>query len=320
MKMSKILVTGETGFIGKALCRNLKFNKYLLQITTRTNHSKKKNDVISFNIGEINSATNWTDALVETDCVIHCAAKTHAMKEVEKNSSATYRKVNFDGTINLAEQAAAHGVRRLIFISSVKVNGEYTVGLSKFKYNDIPKPDNLYSISKWKAEQGLWDVSRRTGLEIVIIRAPLVYGARVKGNFLRLLDLVYKQIPLPIAKINNLRSFIALDNLIDLIICCINHPKATGKTFLVSDGEDLSTPELIRKLSKFMHKSPRLFEVPETIIRLIGSLIGKSLQVKKLYSSLRVDNLYAREILGWKPTLTVDKALEKTVRWYLKNR
>ena len=242
------------------------------------------------------------------------------MKEEEKNSLAIYRKINFDGTINLAEQASVHGVRRLIFISSVKVNGECTVGLSKFKYNDIPKPDNPYSISKWEAEQGLWDVSRRTGLEIVIIRAPLVYGPRVKGNFLRLLDLVYKQIPLPFAKINNLRSFIALDNLIDLIICCINHPKAKGKTFLVSDDEDLSTSELIKKLSKFMHKSPRLFKVPEIIIRLIGSLTRKSLHVKRLFSSLRVDNLYTREILGWSPKLNVDKALEKTVRWYLKNR
>jgi nucleoside-diphosphate-sugar epimerase len=189
-----------------------------------------------------------------------------------------------------------------------------------FKHNDISEPKNAYSISKYEAEQILLEISKQTGLEVVIIRPPLVYGEGVKGKFLRLLDIVYKQIPLPFAKTNNLRSFVSLDNLIDLIICCIEHPKAAGKTFLVSDGEDLSTTDLIRKLSKFMNKSPRLFSVPHSIIQLIGCLVGKSLEVKRLLGSLRIDNSYAREILGWSPVLSLDEGLKKTVRWYLKNR
>jgi nucleoside-diphosphate-sugar epimerase len=181
-------------------------------------------------------------------------------------------------------------------------------------------PAEEYAISKWEAEQELWKIAQLTGLEVVIIRPPLVYGEGVKGNFLRLLDIVYKQMPLPFAKINNLRSFIGLDNLIDLIICCIDHPKAAGKTFLVSDGEDLSTPDLIIKLSKFMDKSPRLFQVPQLIIQLISRLVGKSLEIKRSLGSLRVDNSYTCEILEWSPVLSLDESLEKTVRWYLKNR
>jgi nucleoside-diphosphate-sugar epimerase len=175
-------------------------------------------------------------------------------------------------------------------------------------------------MSKWEAEQALLEISKQTGLEVVIIRPPLVYGEGVKGNFLRLLDLVYKQMPLPFARINNLRSFIGLDNLIDLIICCIDHPKAAEKTFLVSDGEDLSTPDLIMKLSKLMDKSPRLFQFPQLIIQLTARLVGKSSEVKRLLESLRIDNSYTREILGWSPVLSLDESLEKTVRWYLKNR
>jgi nucleoside-diphosphate-sugar epimerase len=225
-----------------------------------------------------------------------------------------------DGTRNLANQAVAIGIKRFIFLSSIKVNSEGTIASKSFKYNDISQPADAYGISKWEAEQALLEISKQTGLEVVIIRPPLVYGEGVKGNFLRLLDLVYKQMPLPFAKINNLRSFIALDSLTDLIICCIDHPQAGGKTFLVSDGEDLSTLDLIKKLSKFMNKSPRLFQVPQLIIQLIGRLVGKSLEVKRLLGSLRVDNSHTREILGWSPTLSLDESLEKTVRWYLKNR
>jgi len=319
--MFKVLVTGGSGFVGRALFENLKLKKkYLVHLTTRVNQKKLFEGSKVFNIGEIDLNTNWKDALDGVNCVVHCAARVHMMEKKQKDSLNVYRRINVDGTKNLAKQAALRGIKRFIFLSSVKVNGEETITSKSFKYDDIPQPEDAYGISKWEAEQALLEIFKQTGLEVVIIRPPLVYGEGVKGNFLRLLDIVYKQIPLPFAKINNLRSFVGLDNLIDLIICCIEHPKAGGKTFLVSDGEDLSTTDLIRKLSKFMNKSPRLLQVPQLITQLIGRLVGKSLEVKRLLGSLRVDNSYTREILGWSPVLSLDESLAKTVRWYLKNR
>ncbi len=319
--MTKILITGATGFVGRALFKNLKSKKkYLIHLSARTNQEKLFEGGKAFNIGEIDFNTNWNDALDGVDCIVHCAARAHMSEKKQTDSLNSYRRVNVDGTINLAKQAMAIGIKRFIFLSSIKVNGEGTIASKSFKYNDISQPEDAYGISKWEAEQALLEISKQTGLEVVIIRPPLVYGEGVKGNFLRLLNLVYKRIPLPFAKINNLRSFIALDNLIDLIICCIDHPKAAGKTFLVSDSEDLSTTDLIIKLFKLMDKSPRLFQVPQLIIQLIGRLAGKSLEVKRLLGSLRVDNSYTREILGWSPALSLDESLEKTVRWYLKNR
>ena len=319
--MTKILITGATGFVGRALFENLKFKKkYLAHLTTRTNQEELFEGGKAFNIGEIDANTNSKDALDGVDCIVHCAARAHMMENKQTDSLNAYRRINVDGTRNLAKQAAGIGIKRFIFLSSIKVNGEETIATKSFKYNDISQPEDAYGITKWEAEQALLEISKQTGLEVVIIRPPLVYGEGVKGNFLRLLDIVYKQIPLPFAKINNLRSFVGLDNLIDLIICCIEHPKAGGKTFLVSDGEDLSTSDLIIKLSKFMDKSPRLFQVPQLIIQLTARLVGKSLEVKRLLGSLRIDNSYTREILGWSPVLSLDEGLEKTVRWYLKNR
>jgi|688.fasta_scaffold261567_2 nucleoside-diphosphate-sugar epimerase len=319
--MTKILITGATGFIGRSLFQNLKLKKkYLLHLSTRANQEKLFEGAKVFKIIEINSKTNWTATLDGVDCVVHCAAMMRISKERQNDSSNAYLRVNVEGTRNLAEQAARLGVKRFIFLSSIKVNGEGTIGSARYKYNDVLQPQDGYGISKWEAEKTLLEISKQTGLEIVIIRAPLVYGNGVKGNFLHLLNLVFKQVPLPFAKINNFRSFIAVDNLIDLIICCIDHPKAGGKTFLVSDGDDVSTPDLIRKLSKLMGKSPRLFAVPQLIIRLIGCLVGKSLEVERLLGSLRVDNSYTRETLGWSPVLSLDEGLKKTVRWYLRSQ
>jgi nucleoside-diphosphate-sugar epimerase len=233
---------------------------------------------------------------------------------------AAYRKVNVDGTKNLAEQAAAFGVKRFIFLSSVKVNGEQTIGSSSFQHNDISRPEDAYGISKWEAEQELWKISKRTGLEVVIIRSPLVYGEGLKGNFLRLLDLVYKGVPLPFLRVENSRSFVGLDNLIHLIALCINHPKAPGETFLISDGEDISTPELIRKLTRAMEKSSRLFPASVSLIKLISDLIGKSSEAKRLLGNLRVDSSRTRKVLGWSPPFSLDEGLKKTVQWYLKQR
>ncbi len=319
--MTKILITGATGFVGRALFENLKSKKkYLIHLTSRTNQEKLFEGAKTFNIGEIDRNTNWKDALDGVSCIVHCAARAHMMEKKQRDSLNSYRRINVDGTRNLAKQAAAIGIKRFIFLSSVKVNGEETIASNSFKYDDIPLPKDAYGISKWEAEQELLEIYKKTGLELVIIRVPLIYGARVKGNFLRLLDLIYKQIPLPLFNINNSRSFIGLDNLVDLIIHCIDHPRATGKTFLVSDGEDVSIPDLIRKLSKIMGKSTRLFSFPISIFKLMSYLVGKTPEVNRLIGSLRVNSSHTRKILGWNPPFSLDEGLEKTVHWYLKNR
>jgi nucleoside-diphosphate-sugar epimerase len=317
--MKKILVTGANGFVGQNIHKNLIKLNYFVRGTVRNLDTALINCNAKYiSVGNIDAETKWYNALQGVDCIIHCAGLT--LKDTKKKFLDFYSLVNRDGTKQLAEQAVKAGVKRLIFLSTAGVNGEQTVGSLIFKHSDISQPENLYTISKWEAEEALLKISKQTGLEVVIIRPPLVYGEGVKGNFFRLLDIVYKQIPLPFASVNNLKSMVAVDNLVDLIICCIDHPKASGKTFLVSDGEDISTPDLIRKLSKCMNKSPRLFSVPESIIQFIGSLVGKSYDVKKLIMSFRVDNSYIREILGWSPALSLDVSLEKTVRWYLRNR
>ena len=205
-----------------------------------------------------------------------------------------------------------------IFISSIKVNGERTEGFSSFKNTDIPKPEGIYAISKWEAEQSLYPISKQTGLEIVIIRTPIVYGQEVKGNFYRLINFIDRGFPLPFGKVNNLRSYVALDNLVDLIICCIKHPKATGQTFLVSDGEDLSTPSLIKKISFALQKKPFLLNVPISLMKFAGKMSGKSKEINRLLFSLRLDFSYTQKVLDWKPNISIDNALLKTTNWYLK--
>jgi nucleoside-diphosphate-sugar epimerase len=318
--MSKLLITGSTGFLGKALCKNLKIKKHLIHTAIRSENQILIEGTKSFNVGDICSTTKWKNALMGIDCVIHCAARTHVMKEEKKNQLLSYRKINVEGTKNLAIQAASQGVKRFIFISSIKVNGEQTVGCSSFNSNNNPKPEDAYGISKWEAEQTLWNISKLTGLEVVIIRPPLVYGEEVKGNFLRLLDLIYKGVPLPLAGIKNNRSFLGIENLIDAITQCIDHPKASGNTFLISDLECISTSDLINKLARLMKKPSRLFSVPISLIKLIGYITGKSLEIKRLLYSLQVDSSNIRKALGWTPPFSLDEGLKKTVKWYLNSR
>jgi nucleoside-diphosphate-sugar epimerase len=223
-----------------------------------------------------------------------------------------------EGTRNLAFQAAAKGVKRFIFISSIKVNGERTEGFLSFKNTDIPKPEGIYAISKWEAEQSLHSISKQTGLEIVIIRTPIVYGQEVKGNFYRLINFIDRGFPLPFGKVNNLRSYVALDNLVDLIICCINHLKAAGQTFLVSDGEDLSIPDLIKKIAFILKKKPFLFPVPISFMKFSGKIMGKSREIDRLVSSLRLDCSHTLSLLNWNRSISVDEALFKTVINYYK--
>lgn len=312
--MSKILVTGGNGFIGKAICENLKKKNCTINITSRKDLVSNFKDLRFYKINEIDENTKWSQALDKVSCLIHCAAKTHVMKKSKKNSLISFRRVNVQGTINLAKQAAACGVKRFIFLSSIKVNGERTDKSIKFKYNDIPKPEDSYGVSKWEAEKGLWKISKETGLEVVIIRAPLVYGPAVKGNLRRLIKLIQSGIPLPFSLIKNQRSLVGIDNLVDLIIHCIDHHKASGNIFLVSDGKDLSTPDLVRGIASSIELSARLFPLPLIILKFFGLILGKKLEIDRLIGSLRIDNSYTKETLNWTPPLSVEEGIRRMVQ------
>jgi len=314
--MKKILVTGANGFIGQNIYRELIKLNYFVRGAVRNLKSVLINNDIKFiSVGNIDAETNWDYALEGIDCVIHCAGKAHSMnKKVELD---IYRVVNRDGTKHLAEQAAKAGVKRLIFLSSVKVNGESTDksnGTKIFIYNDIPNPQDNYAISKFEAEQVLWEVASKTGLEVVVVRLPLVYGHSAKGNLDRLIKLIYSKIPLPLGGIKNKRSLIGIDNLLDVLVRCVEHPDIAGKTFLVSDGEDLSTPELIRLLASTMDQPAKLFTVPTFLLKFLGFIMGKQSEVNRLTRSLVIDSSYVREILNWTPPVSVEEGIRKMVK------
>ena len=312
--MPKLLVTGGSGFIGKAVCENLKKNNYTINITSRSNIVTNLSGVTIYNINEIDENTNWFQALNAVSCVIHCAAKTHVMNNNKQNSLSSFRKVNVEGTLNLAKQAVACGVKRFIFISSIKVNGERTKKSSMFRYNDIPKPQDSYGISKWEAEKGLWEISKQTGLELVIVRAPLVCGPGVKGNLRSLIKLIQYRIPLPFSLIKNQRSLISIDNLVDLIIYCIEDHKISGNTFLVSDEKDISTPDLVRQIASSMGLSARLFPLPLSFLKFFGFILGKKNEIDRLIGSLQIDNSYTKKILNWTPPVSVEEGIRRMVQ------
>jgi nucleoside-diphosphate-sugar epimerase len=310
----RVAITGASGFVGKALCAELLERGVAVRGALRSFGSIADDYRVEFvAVGEIGAKTDWSHALVEVDCVIHCAARAHVMHETESDALAAYRSVNVDGTLRLAEQAAAAGVRRLVFLSSIKVNGEQTALGAPFLFSDAPAPEDPYGVSKWEAEQALWEVATKTGLVVVVIRPPLVYGPGVKGNFLRLLRWVARGVPLPLGAVQNQRSLVGLDNLVDLLIRCVDHPAAAGQTFLVSDGQDLSTPELIRQLADAMDKSPRLIPVPVPLLRLAGRALGKQAEVDRLVGSLQIDSSHTRETLGWNPPVSVAEGIRRMV-------
>lgn len=315
-----IAVTGAAGFVGCALVKDLSARGLPVRGLTRTRNAlscASHSNFESVIVGDIHAGTDWSHSLRDVDCVIHCAARAHILREAASNTLAAYRIVNVAGTRHLAEQAATFGVKRLVYLSSVKVHGEKTEEGSRFARDDKPMPEDAYGVSKWEAEQALRDVSARTGLEIVIVRPPLVYGSGAKGNFRRLLGLAASGAPLPFGAVCNRRSLAGLANLVDLLIRCVDHPAAAGQTFLVSDGHDLSTPALVRGLRRALGKSPRLLPVPPPILRLAGRITGKAAEVERLIGSLQVDITHTREILGWTPPVSVDEGLRQTAQWYL---
>lgn len=264
-------------------------------------------------VGDIGPTTNWANALRGVDCIIHAAARVHVMDGAGPNTLELYRRVNTLGTQRLAEQAVAMGVRRMVFVSSVKVNGERTQPGAPFISSGIPAPEDAYGRSKLEAEQTLKAVADRTGLEVIVVRPSLVYGPGVRANFGQLVRLVRRGVPLPFASVQNRRSLVGLDNLIDLLLCCARHPAAPSHTFMASDGQDLSTPDLIRGLAQAMGRSPRLLPVPVPWLHFGGRMLGQGARLAKLTESLQVDIRLNREVLDWVPRVSVEEGFVRTV-------
>jgi nucleoside-diphosphate-sugar epimerase len=270
-------------------------------------------------VGPIDGKTDWSEALAGVEVVIHLAARVHVMRDDATDPLDEFRKVNVAGTERLARSAAASGVKRLVYVSSIKVNGESTGEGEVFTEADVPSPQDPYGVSKWEAEQVLSHVSQETGLEVVIVRPPLVYGAGVKGNFVQMLGVLAKGVPLPLASVHNLRSLVYVGNLVDALIVCAKHAGAAGQTYLVSDGEDVSTTDLLRQLGTAMGCPARLFSCPHALLKLAGRLTGKAEQVERLLGSLRVDSGKIRRELNWSPPYTLGQGLrltaDQSARW-----
>lgn len=318
--MNNILLTGATGFIGQALIHHLDQQGFAVTAAVRRFTNTLSASIRQTVVGDLLPNSDWTSALANVDTVIHLAARAHIMRDTATDPFAEFRLVNTAGTLNLARQAAAAGKRRFIFLSSVKVNGEFTLSDKPFTNSDAGVPDDPYGLSKYEAEQGLKEIFAQTGMEIVIIRPPLVYGAGVKGNFLSMMRWLHRGIPLPLGAIHNQRSLVALPNLIDLITVCIDHPAAANQIFLVSDGEDLSTTELLQRLGAALGRPARLLPVPQPLIETTLNLLGKRAIAQRLCGNLQVDISKTRDLLGWTPPVSVDAALRQTAQAYLQNQ
>lgn len=312
--MKHVLVTGASGFIGRAFCALLKDAGENARYAYRYIPEPSSRGLDYIVIGDIGPNTDWTDALRDIKTVVHLAGRAHVIKDVNADSLAVFRSVNVDGTKHLARAAADNGVKRFIYLSSVKVYGEGSP--APYTEQDLPKPKTPYGISKWEAEQALHEVAVDTGLEVVIIRAPLVYGPKAKANFLHLIRLVESGVPLPFAGIYNRRSMIYIGNLLSAIFKCMTHPKAASETFSVSDGQDISTPDLVRMISFEMGKSPALFPLPVIFLKTLGSLMGRKEDIDKLITSSFVDISKIQIKINWHPTFTVEEGIKETIKNY----
>ena len=310
--IKSILITGANGFVGSNLILSLAqitdLNIYATSSAKFVNNTKAKKIFTQY---ELLKNTDWSDPIKNIDCIVHCAARVHVMNDLNIDPLNEYRKINVEGTVNLAKQAKKNGIKRFIFISSIKVNGEKTDQGNLFFNNDDPKPEDPYAISKMEAESKLLELAKNSTMEVVIIRPCLVYGSGMKGNFRSLFKLVKLRIPLPFKTINNKRSFIAIDNLIDLIKVCITHKNAKNKIFLASDDNDISTKRMLQLIAKSLKIKLVLFALPISLIRFGSKLIGKSGIAQRLTESLQVDISETKEILGWTPVVTTEEALKK---------
>jgi len=311
----RLLLTGSTGFLGAALTRRLVSDtRYRLVTALRREVRDQVSGPDSIIVGDIDVNTDWGQALSGIEVVVHSAARVHVMNDTVSNPLSEFRKVNVEGTLKLARQAASRGVRRFIFISSIKVNGESTAPGEFFTVDDKPYPVDPYSISKWEAEVGLQQLAKETGMEVVIIRPPLVYGPGVKGNIATMIKWIKKGVPMPFGSVNNQRSFVAIDNLVSLIALCADlekSPGAANHVFLVSDGEDVSTTVLLKKLAKAYGKKLQLIPVPVGLMRFAARILGKTGMADRLFGNLQVDSSKAQNLLGWEPVTSMNEQLAK---------
>jgi len=308
----KVLVTGSNGFVGRVVLKQLNVLSGL-QAVGAVRHAVGLTGTSVVEVGNLTAQTDWSLTLAGADAVVHLAARVHVMHDTEDDPLATFRAVNLDGTLNLARQAAAAGVKRFVFMSSVKVNGESTLAGRAFTEADLPNPQDAYGQSKHEAEQGLRQLSADTGMEVVIVRPTLVYGPGVKANFAALIRVVQRGWLLPLGAVHNQRSLVALDNLVDFIVTCITHSQAANQTFLVSDGQDLSTTELVRGMAQAARVPARLLPVPVWALQAGASLLGKNDAVQRLCGNLQVDISKARSLLGWVPPVSVEEGLRQAM-------
>lgn len=311
--MERVLVTGANGFTGRVTCRAFIAAGFAVRGAIRSsNHLPEGIEAIQ--IGDISQCPDWSKAVKDVDIIVHTAARAHKMRDDAADPLSEFRRVNVDGTRYLAEAAASRGVRRFIFISSVKVNGEERI--EPYSEIDPPMPEDPYAISKWEAEQVLMQIARQMGMEVVVLRPPLVYGPGVRANFLRLLRLVHRGIPLPLGSVKNVRSLVYVLNLADAIVTCASHPRAAGQVYFVSDGEDISTPELIRRMASVLGRSPRLLPFPVAILQAAGRVTGRLAEINRLTGSLSVCIDKIRRGLSWTPPYSLEDGLAATAEWY----
>lgn len=315
-----ILVTGASGFVGGALCASLVYHSPL-RISVRDKSKSELFANVDVFEASISPDQDWSSTLSGVTAVVHCAARVHVMSEEVADPLFEFRRVNVDGTLNLARQASEAGVRRFVFISSIKVNGDCTDLGHPFTADQIPVPSDPYGVSKFEAEMGLRALSKETGMEVVIIRSPLVYGPEVKANFLSMMNWLRRGIPLPLGSVTkNRRSFVFIDNLVSMIIACINHPAAANQTFLVSDDEDLSTAGLLERMALALGRPSKSIRVPTALITLGARLIGWSDISQRLCGSLQVDIKKTKDLLDWSPPVSVDEGLRQTAAHFLKKQ
>lgn len=305
-----LLLTGGSGFVGSAAAAALTRRGAFCRLAMRKAGSVLAREQVVC-VAALGPETNWSQALDGTEAVLHLAARVHVLRDAVADPLAAYRAVNTAGTLLLAEQAAAAGVRRFVFVSTVKVHGERTSPGNPFTEALPPAPDDPYALSKWEAEQGLAAIAARTGMEVVIVRPPLVYGPGVKANFAALLRAVARGWPLPLAAVDNRRSLVGIDNLVDFLLLCLEHPAAANQTLLVSDGEDLSTPDLLHRLGTAMDRPARLWPMPPALLTAGAALLGRRAAAERLCSNLQVDITKARTLLGWTPPISVDEGLRR---------
>ncbi|WP_445005922.1 UDP-glucose 4-epimerase family protein [Halomonas mongoliensis] len=315
----KAMITGATGFVGQGVLERLNQQaKWVPYLALRRPPSAEAIQAHSYTlVGDITPETDWHDALIDCQAVVHCAARVHVMDDPEVDPLAAFREANVAGTLNLARQAAESGIKRFVFISSIKVNGEQTSADRPFQADDTPAPSDPYGISKHEAEQGLLALAEETGMEVVIIRSPLVYGPGVKANFASLMRWLQKGVPLPLGAIHNQRSLVARGNLVDLIVTCLDHPDAANQIFLAGDGEDLSTTQLLRRMGQALGKPARLVPVPAGLLEAGAAVLGKRDVAQRLCGSLCVDIGKAQRLIGWQPPISIETALQETADAFL---